>query len=62
MAFNVSMRLPHLPLRMKAHCARSLYLAEKCATVKGLIVNYPGLKSHPQYELWKKYTIDLIGY
>lgn len=54
-AFHISMRLPHLPLRMKAHCARASYIAEKCAKVKGLIVNYPGLKTHPQYELWKSF-------
>jgi cystathionine gamma-lyase len=44
--------LKTLPLRMKAHCANALALAqwlEKHPAVEKVI--YPGLQSHPQHEL-----------
>jgi methionine-gamma-lyase len=49
-AFEVSMRLPHLPLRMREHSRRAQRLAERLAAA-GAIVNYPGLPTHPQHEL-----------
>lgn len=68
-AFEVSMRLPHLPLRMAEHSRRA---ARLCARLEALEVpvRYPGLKSHPQHALMARqvnagygsgglFTIDL---
>ncbi len=49
-AFELSTRLPHLPLRMAEHGRRALHMAqalEEC----GLRVVYPGLAGHPDHEL-----------
>ncbi len=54
--------LETLSLRMKAHCANALELAqwlEKQKRVKR--VYYPGLASHPQHELAKKQQSDFGG-
>jgi len=55
-AFLFLQGLETIHLRMPRHCENALKLAEwlqKQPTVKW--VNYPGLKSHPDYELTKKY-------
>jgi len=49
-ASAVSLRLPHLPLRMRAHGERSLALAERLAGC-GIDVAYPGLVTHPDHAL-----------
>ena len=49
-AFNLSMRLPHLPMRMTEHSARAALFAERLAA-RGLPVIYPGLPDHPQHAL-----------
>ncbi|MBK9031095.1 MAG: aminotransferase class I/II-fold pyridoxal phosphate-dependent enzyme [Myxococcales bacterium] len=49
-AFEVSMRLPHLPLRMAEHGRRALVLATRMYE-HGVAVTYPGLPSHPQHAL-----------
>lgn len=53
-AYELYVRLDHLPLRVKAHsqCAEALvnFLAEK--KVKGVL--YPGSKNHPQYEVLER--------
>ena len=49
-AFQISLRLPHLGLRMREHGRRALYFAEHLAE-RGLRVTYPGLRSHPSREL-----------
>ncbi|CAI5515383.1 unnamed protein product [Closterium sp. Naga37s-1] len=46
-AFNLSARLPHLPLRMREHGRRALLFASRLHAL-GLPVCYPGLPSHPQ--------------
>ncbi|CAI7780620.1 unnamed protein product [Closterium sp. NIES-53] len=46
-AFNLSARLPHLPLRMREHGRRALLFASRMHAL-GLPVCYPGLPSHPQ--------------
>ncbi|CAI5469155.1 unnamed protein product, partial [Closterium sp. Yama58-4] len=46
-AFNLSARLPHLPLRMREHGQRALLFASRLHAL-GLPVCYPGLPSHPQ--------------
>jgi len=50
MAFNISLRLPHLYLRMKEHSRRAQVFAERLREM-GLKVVYPGLESHPQHAL-----------
>lgn len=52
-AFNVSMRLPHLPLRMAEHSRRARVVAERLAEA-GLPVIYPGLPDHPDHALLER--------
>ncbi len=47
-AFNISMRLPHLGLRMAEHGRRALTFATRLADL-GLDVIYPGLPDHPDH-------------
>ena len=49
-AFNLSLRLPHLGLRVAEHSRRALCFAERLAEL-GLPVIYPGLASHPDHDL-----------
>jgi len=49
-AFNLSLRVPHLPLRMAEHGRRAALFAERLQEL-GLDVTYPGLPDHPDYEL-----------
>jgi methionine-gamma-lyase len=49
-AFNISLRIPHLPLRMAEHGRRALVIANRLKAL-GLAVNYPGLPGHPDYKL-----------
>ena len=49
-AYDISMRLPHLALRMKEHSRRAGVLAERLAA-RGLKVLYPGLRDHPDRDL-----------
>lgn len=51
-AFELSERIPHLALRMKEHSHRALTFATRLKNL-GLKVIYPGLKEHPQHELFK---------
>lgn len=50
-AFDISQRLPHLPLRMREHSRRAQAIAERLEEI-GAPVSYPGLKAHPQHELF----------
>ena len=50
-----------LHLRMKQHSKNAQYLAEKFDKM-GLPIKYPGLKSHPQYELHTKLMNNEFGY
>eukprot|EP00823_Brevimastigomonas_motovehiculus_P008814 TRINITY_DN825_c0_g1_i1.p1 TRINITY_DN825_c0_g1~~TRINITY_DN825_c0_g1_i1.p1 ORF type:complete len:449 (-),score=74.59 TRINITY_DN825_c0_g1_i1:489-1835(-) len=52
-AFEISLRFPHLPLRMKEHSRRALAMCQRLQKL-GVEVQYPGLPSHPQYKLFKK--------
>ncbi|WVZ59604.1 hypothetical protein U9M48_009722 [Paspalum notatum var. saurae] len=47
-AFELSERLPHLPLRMQEHSRRALAFAERMQRL-GLRVLYPGLPDHPHH-------------
>jgi methionine-gamma-lyase len=49
-AFDLSLRLPHLGLRMREHSRRAQFFAEKLESL-GLDVMYPGLDSHPQHTM-----------
>lgn len=50
-AFEISMRLPHLGIRMRAHSERAMGIARRLHE-RGLPVVYPGLESHPQHQLF----------
>lgn len=52
-AFSISLRLPHLGLRMAEHSRRALHFAERLKELK-LKVTYPGLPEHPDHELLKR--------
>ena len=60
-AFEISLRLPHLGIRMAEHSRRAAYFAE-CLEGMGLKVIYPGLPSHPQHELLRKMANSDYGY
>lgn len=48
-AYDISMRLPHLGLRMAEHSRRAQVFAERLAA-RGLAVIHPGLPGHPDHE------------
>ena len=60
-AFDLSLRLPHLGLRMTEHSRRAKYFALKLGSI-GIEVSYPGLASHPQHELVASLTNEGFGY
>jgi len=60
-AFEISMRLPHLGIRMAEHSHRALTYSERLEKL-GISVIYPGLPSHPQYELLKKMVNEGFGF
>ncbi|MCJ7452783.1 MAG: aminotransferase class I/II-fold pyridoxal phosphate-dependent enzyme [Steroidobacteraceae bacterium] len=49
-AFDISLRLPHLGLRMAEHSRRASYIASRLDEL-GLPVIYPGLATHPDHGL-----------
>ena len=60
-AFHVSMRLPHLALRMVEHSRRALVFAQRLAEL-GLPVVYPGLPAHPDHKLLEKLANPGFGH
>lgn len=50
-----------LHIRMKKHSENALYLAQKFE-LDGIKIMYPGLKSHPQHELYKKISNPEFGF
>lgn len=60
-AANVSLRIPHLPLRMTAHGERALELARRLSAL-GLDVNYPGLETHPDHALFNDFRCPDYGF
>lgn len=52
-ASKISLRIPHLALRMIEHARRAQYFAEKLHGL-GVAVIYPGLPDHPDHELMSK--------
>ncbi|MCA9292879.1 MAG: aminotransferase class V-fold PLP-dependent enzyme [Phycisphaerales bacterium] len=49
-AFSISLRLPHLGLRMAEHSRRALAFAQRIEAMGHKVV-YPGLESHPDHAL-----------
>lgn len=60
-AFDIIQRLPHLPIRMKEHSARAMVIASRLQQL-GISVTYPGLPSHPQYQLTSRMINAGFGY
>lgn len=52
-AHELGLRLPHVPLRMKAHGERALFFAERLQQ-RGFDVVYPGLPGHPDHALARR--------
>lgn len=59
-AFEISLRLPHLGLRMAEHGRRAQVFAERLSRL-GLQVTYPGLSSHPDHALLKSMANEGYG-
>lgn len=60
-AFEISLRLPHLGLRMAEHSRRALAFAVRLEAL-GLPVNYPGLPSHPDHALLRRLGNPEFGF
>lgn len=60
-AFEISLRLPHLAVRMIEHGRRALAFSERLAA-RGFNVTYPGLPSHPQHGLLRELANPGYGY
>jgi methionine-gamma-lyase len=60
-AASIGLRIPHLPLRMKAHSERALALAERMHDL-GLKVVYPGLENHPDHALFRQLYCEEYGF
>ena len=61
MAFDISLRLPHLGLRMAEHSRRAHAMATRLAEL-GLPVTYPGLANHPDHALLTELANPDFGY
>lgn len=59
-AFQISLRLPHLGLRIVEHSRRAMHFATRLKEL-GLEVNYPGLPDHPQHALLRTLTNEGFG-
>jgi len=60
-AFNISLRIPHLPLRIREHCQRARLFAKRLHAL-GLAVSYPGLTVHPDHALMRRIHCPEYGY
>jgi methionine-gamma-lyase len=60
-AFEISMRLPHLGLRMTEHSRRAQVFAERLAEA-GVPVTYPGLPAHPDHQRMRDLANPGFGY
>lgn len=59
-ASQMSLRLPHLGLRMTEHCRRAQIFAQRLHEL-GLPVIHPALPHHPQHALLRRLANDGIG-
>ena len=60
-AFNISLRLPHLGLRMAEHSRRALVFATRLHELN-VPVCYPGLPDHPDHDLLRGMANDAFGF
>lgn len=60
-AFQLSLRLPHLGLRVKEHSRRALEFSRRLEET-GVDVTYPGLTGHPQHELMSRLMNEEYGH
>ncbi len=60
-AFNINLRIPHLPLRMTEHSQRTQLFAERLHAM-GMTVTYPGLSDHPDHALMSELHCPDYGY
>lgn len=60
-ASSISLRIPHLPLRMAAHSERALAFTTRLEEL-GLNVCYPGLPGHPDHALFNELHHREYGY
>lgn len=60
-AFALSLRIPHLALRMQEHSRRAAVFAEDLLSL-GLTVAYPGLPNHPDHQLAKTLCREEYGF
>jgi len=60
-ASALSLRIPHLPLRMAAHGERALEICRRLSAL-GLAVSYPGLPEHPDHALFDELRCPDYGY
>ena len=60
-AFNISLRIPHLPLRMAEHGRRTQVFAERLQAM-GMPVTYPGLPDYPDHNLFSELHCADYGY
>lgn len=59
-AFQISLRIPHLGLRVAEHSRRAMHFATRLREL-GLDVNYPGLPQHPQHALMRTLSNEGFG-
>jgi methionine-gamma-lyase len=60
-AFNIHLRIPHLPLRMTEHGQRTQVFAERLHAM-GMKVCYPGLPNHPDHALMSELYCPDYGF
>lgn len=60
-AYEISLRIPHLGLRMAEHSRRALVFAQRLRD-RGIAVNYPGLAEHPDHELVRRLSRKEYGF
>ncbi len=60
-AHSISLRLPHLHIRMVEHARRAQIFAERLQSL-GLEVSYPGLSNHPDHELFMRIGRSEYGF
>ena len=60
-ASKISLRIPHLALRMAEHASRAQLFADRLQAL-GVPVAYPGLPDHPDYELMQRLRCEDYGF
>jgi len=61
MAAEISLRIPHLPLRMTAHSERAMAITRRLMKL-GIHAIYPGLPTHPDHFLFESLHCPEYGY